>query len=1084
MARNELVLYHGIDATGLMQWSTTADTGPWTDARLTEPLPLLDALDAWATLIAAAASRTVSWAWDGSALELTTSGGNLWIKLTPTLQDLLGMAEVIEDGDVSTSTPLGIAEFLVGRNEPREREDAALDEYRGGRASAYHFGRTVDVTIEPSVPADLWDDLAATPLVSAHGARLVTWDEEDGYSETDLDGSMLLYPYATLGQMRTEPNGNVRSAIGCMMADPGTTIDGTTTRTTQWATLMGGVRYGYAPQYILRIEGVPNLLVEVEGDAIAPTNYTLDASLVIDGSSRVGCQIDPKSHISRGLDLEARLMATTATDALMTRPTVLSHLRDDMSATDTGCIVESPVGWADVSVVHIGTSAEVVTAVANRLIGIGTRGIYGRARSYAKGTIVADKPYVWKGRRVELFVALRDPTGRYVQGANVLTDACCVWAGHVQERPYRDGNEWVIQCRDQVRRLAQPLGVAASGKAVWEVDDDGLVAVDPQCAFTIAIDIDGTKIEEHTIRPFVGLTGQKRRSELRTLIAAAFETVVVTSGDVSSFHWRSGVDLPYAIGGVADPYNAYGLFFTYAADGSTTDIKAVCDVQPFTPDSSRLFYSGIERAGLPSSASDVEVWSGLRLVTTAGSVALSVVMDNRAPDLLPTTGWIKLEASGRVSYRRYTDADVDTEDPAKINLTIDATTPFSPDEVQTIIDGSIGEVSVQFFWLDSGRIYDILRRAIVSTGDAVHGSHDTLPKGQGLGLPDIDADSFVDVFDVYFRDLQLVVGVDAGASMEDIFGGWLKLSGRGLTARRASDGSAMEIAAVRVGSADSLPVATITDATLVSTQGRRPVRVREIYAAPQAMEVKCRRLAVGAQPAGEGTISLKDPHLVDWTGDAWTIELYGVGRSTILSAAKAWAATWFRSGENRQVLEVDVPPWIDAQAGDVVQLELEDSHLWDYAQGAAGLSSPARVLGAQLSLQTGVLTLTLAVDGILAAGPMAPSLPIVAVNGGGATPTSIDVDDEFYDLLVAAKDGETTWKVLAYLPGQDAGRAEYTVTTVTQPGGGVARLTVSVYPSAPAVTLSTSYRLTWPVAAQCTDDQDRYLHNTDKAQWG
>lgn len=1066
MARNELVLYHGLDATGLMQWSTTSDAGPWSDVRLTEPLPLLQALDAWMTAISAAlVTESVVASWTGAAIEITSSD-TLWIKLTPTLADLLGFStQVIGPLDLtvtSDTTPLGIAEFLVGRNEPREREDAALDEYRGGRASAYHFGRTVDVTIEPSVPADLWDDLAATPLVSAHGARLVTWDEEDGYSETDLDGSMLLYPYATLGQMRTEPNGNVRSAIGCMMADPGTTIDGTTTRTTQWATLMGGVRYGYAPQYILRIEGVPNLLVEVEGDAIAPTNYTLDASLVIDGSSRVGCQIDPKSHISRGLDLEARLMATTATDALMTRPTVLSHLRDDMSATDTGCIVESPVGWADVSVVHIGTSAEVVTAVLNRLIGIGTRGIYGRARSYAKGTIVADKPYVWKGRRVELFVALRDPTGRYVQGANVLTDACCVWAGHVQERPYRDGNEWVIQCRDQVRRLAQPLGVAASGKAL--ADPDPFVTVDEFATFTFHISFDlENPTEIHAVRPFVGVTGSQRHSQLQALVAAAFEAAAVSSGRVSDFVWRV----------------ERGLRTLFCAVDVTTSENSIVWATDVFDLAGNFIGTGGARAAAGANTTE-QVSTGLVAVVSqqiAGR-SLMVRIDNGSPGQLPTAGWICVEANGRALYKRYTSLEVDDSDPSIVSLYLDESTTLLAGEADA------EDVSVKFFWLDSGRIYDILRRAIVSTGDAVHGSHDTLPKGQGLGLPDIDADSFVDVFDVYFRDLQLVVGVDAGATMEDIFGGWLKLSGRGLAARRASDGSAMEIAAVRVGSADSLPVATITDATLVSTQGRRPVRVREIYAAPQAMEVKCRRLAINEQPAGEGSISLKDPHLVDWTGDAWTIDLYGVDRSAVLSAARAWATSWFRSGENRQVLEVDVPPWIDAQAGDVVQLELEDPHLWDYAQGAAGLSSPARVLGAQLSLQTGVQTLTLAVDGILAAGPMAPSLPIVAVNGTATDPTSIDVGEAHYALLVAAKDGQSTWKVLAYLPGQDAGRAEYTVSTVTLPGGGVARLTRVTSPSAPAVTLTTGHRLTWPVAAQCTDDQDRYLHNTDKAQWG
>jgi hypothetical protein len=191
----------------------------------------------------------------------------------------------------------------------------------------------------------------------------------------------------------------------------------------------------------------------------------------------------------------------------------------------------------------------------------------------------------------------------------------------------------------------------------------------------------------------------------------------------------------------------------------------------------------------------------------------------------------------------------------------------------------------------------------------------------------------------------------------------------------------------------------------------------------------------------------------------------------------------FRSGETRQVVELDVPPWVDAQPGDIIALDTADPNLYDYATQTQGFDGLARVIGAQVSLTTHVQTLTIVLDGIMSAGPMAPSLPIVSVGTSATAPTSIDVDDAYLDLLTHAKDGEASWTVLAYQPGNDHGHALYTVTTITEPGGGVARLTVTAYPTVPAVTLTTGWRLTWPIEDACTETQAPYLHNTNVVQW-
>lgn len=97
--------------------------------------------------------------------------------------------------------------------------------------------------------------------------------------------------------------------------------------------------------------------------------------------------------------------------------------------------------------------------------------------------------------------------------------------------------------------------------------------------------------------------------------------------------------------------------------------------------------------------------------------------------------------------------------------------------------------------------------------------------------------------------------------------------------------------------------------------------------------------------------------------------------------------------------------------------------------------------------------------------------------------TSIDVDESYHDALVRWKNGQSSWTLLAYLPGSDAPHAEFICGDITLPGGGVARIAVTTPPSSPTVTLTTAWRLTFPVEANGTDEMARYLHNTDGTQW-
>ena len=844
-----------------------------------------------------------------------------------------------------------------------------------------------------------------------------------------------------------------------------------------WSELTAAIRYGYSPHYFLVFEGIPTVFCEHAGDAIAPTNFDLDASLVIDQTARIGAVIDEETHCSRGFDLNVRLLDSETVREYMQRPSKMTTMSADFAATDTAMSVVSTAGWSFAAGVQIyfGTSCAGISAPEADRFPTVVRSPFGPLRTYKRGTWVTDRPVVWKGRRATLYLSLLDPSGRYVQGTDCLSDACVIWQGHVLARPERDGVLWSIPCRDQVRRLTEPLGVAASGTARWTLDDDYYLMVDSNTTLTCRILVDGVELDHVRVQPFAGRTWMWR-SEIRAAIVSALDAAW-SSADVGTPHWQR--ELVPRSDGMRVEYRLMLPITSLVAD----DLRIRVDITGQT--------AGILRGGLAVGGVVIGTSSyATALVAPAivDGAALAIDLDDVDGSELPTSGWVQLEGDTTTERRRYVALQVDPIVSTRVHLTLDPTTAPTGSDLQALarddLAGTLAERSATFLWSDSGTYADVLRRAIASSGEGTNGTFDVLPRGQGLDLT-LDEDSFVSTFDGGFRDLVPELVVNSGTTLEEAVSGILRLSRRALTSRRASDGSGVQIAAISIGSADAgVPVATIADATLVSAQGRAPVRKLHTFKAPQVIACRCKLGAIGPAPAQEASVVFKDDHLAHWTAERWRLDIHGIGRDDLMNGPGfGWATSWFRSGETRQIIEVDVAPWVDAQDGDLVWVDLQDPSLWDFATATPGLLGLARVLGAQVALVSGLQTLTLALDGLLAAGPMCPSLAIAAVNGSATAPTSIDVDESHYDLLVRAKDSESSWSLLAYLPGQDAGRAVYTLGAISLPGGGVCRLAVTSSPSSPTVSLTTSYRLTYPVASACTATQDVHLHISDVCQW-
>lgn len=846
-----------------------------------------------------------------------------------------------------------------------------------------------------------------------------------------------------------------------------------------YADLMGSIRYGYAPYYAVQVEGIPTLLVEVEADAIAPAGYTLAPSLVIDSGARVGSVIDPKNHIGKGFDFEFRTLPGVF-DTYLERPGVSATLSADIDHTTGTIPTSTPWVFAGQSPLFMGleTLGNNNLPTDTGLTGA-TRGLVSRARQAKRGMLIANRPTIWQGRKVTVYLLVIDPSGRYVQGADVLSQGCVIWEGFINSRPIRSENTWYFTASEQTARFNDPFSVAGGGKLEIRLDDDALTTVDPEQVIRLRAvhrqpDFGGRAtpivIFDHTITPFRASPATMRWSEVRQAVSDAWATETASSTVVTQLGWVQYTDPRSGV--VAREWRAtLGVDYVYT-DGM---LLFYCESSGSTP-----FTNNIIRSYTWSQASAENSYEmPLTIGTLVAGSQVTVELED-GNDILPSpAGWIRVEGDGiDPQVIRYTNAIVDPTDSGKIHLTLSEAGGLSISDIaQRENFGEELDLSATFLWRASGPVQDILRSIIVSSGDSTGGTWDTLPRGQGYAIQGLNADSFDSVFDGSFDALSFEFSQDAGDSLSKLFGGLLRLSGRGLTARRSTTGGEVEVAAVNIGSADTArPQATITDADLADT-GRMPVRALDTYAAPMSIKTSAKLGGSDRSP----TITYRSPHLADYSNDTWDLDIYGLTRTALFEPAKTWANAWFRTGENRQIIEIDVGPWHDVQVGDVVSLSLRDANIWDYATGRKGIVSFARVLGSQLSLDKGFQILTVSVDGIFANRPLCPSMRVLAFNGSATNPNWIEVSGAYFPLCREVWAGGSAGCVV-YRPGEDFGFSEYVFSGVSLVGSNT-RLTRLTSPGSPTVTLTTSHYLTWRREDLANTIQKAHTHIGDGTQW-
>ncbi|MFT7578349.1 MAG: hypothetical protein ACI9MR_000007 [Myxococcota bacterium] len=863
------------------------------------------------------------------------------------------------------------------------------------------------------------------------------------------------------------------------------------------STLCSSLRYGFAIQYFATIEGIPNVLIEHDGGtATAPTNYGLDASLIVDKSSRVGGVVDPKTMLASAYDFTFRFLDTTYTRSLFTRPALMVELTADITATATSMVLTSVTGLATSGTIYIGTSAMTYTGITdNTLTGL-TRGLYGDAKAYKALTVVSDAPRYYVGRSVQLYAVLVDPLGRYVMtaGSDLTSQAALIFDGYIATRPARVESTWEARARSLERRLAEPLSPAMEGAGFWDLQADPLVTIDPTTI--LRIEVSGTDasaaterrlVETVTFKPFAALSaGVHRLATVRAAMAAAWATIQGgMDAAIGLMTWAE--TLPEADRGTSRQWRCYigmdaddSAVSGHVYDSMRTNLQWFGPT-PFSP----VRYSGYGNDPGPATlvhligGTSVPIPIAITFKSSELTALLTVRVDGLTADI-PATGWIRIgDDSERGKLYLYDSLEVSATQTNEVTLAINVSTPVDRDALGLLdFNGELDEVGVEFIYKSTGTIPDVMRRMIQSSGvTSAQGTFDTGPGGSGYAVGTVNEASFDEIFDGAYLALTADVAVSADTSFAKVWGGLMRLSRRGIAAVPTSTGAALQITAVDLSPPGISPSGgvTLTDAHLIAG-GDGPVKAVRIPNPPASIELK-----FDHPEHDDGMLRINyagyDGKEFGRTADRVTI--YGTRKASFEMPAYAWARAQFVAAETRQMIELKCVPWYDAKVGQVIALDIEDPHLWNYATGTPGYAGPARVWGSQTELSTQVLTLTLELSGDLSYAPLSPSVFVDGYTTSATAPTAVSVDTSYVEILTSfGTAGNFTMSL--YKKG-------------TEGVGSLQTLTISAVSDAGSLTVASlagvfdlsagDWYLTLPRLDLCNTEQAKYLHVSQTVRW-
>ena len=856
------------------------------------------------------------------------------------------------------------------------------------------------------------------------------------------------------------------------------------------AGMWDGVRYGFAPIYWLQVSGIPVIFIERATGLALPAGYTTeDASLVIDDSAAVGIeQINRDNGTAVSLDLSFKLLDTTATRDWLRAPSKNMRLTADLSATDVVMAVDDSTGWSNGDAAFLGMERLTIGTVASATSCTGlTRATVGTlAYVHQTGTTsqtITDRPLYWRGRDVTLWASPCDATG-FCPGATLLTDAVMVWRGRVEEGPARAVDGFNFQAGSIDRITERALVATISG----EVDSTSAkVAVSKGYQIQIALRANtaaGVQVFSYIfdLSPFgADADGDLLTfAEIRDRIVAAFAQAVTdesAGADIGAFKfWKYGSKH-------GDTYNAKVLV---KADATITnfEIFVFLDGKQATAD----WYD--YPAGWSNDGYVSLVWQTKGNPLAPGSPIEAVIpwlvtvkIDQGSPSDVPATGRLRVEAAGGARLFSYSSA---TASNAEVYLgglvPIDGTSAYPTKQQMQGADA-------QILFTDEGAIPVMMLRCLMSSGNGERdATYDTLARGQGYGIDGslVKTSSFT-ATSAPVNSLKGEVAT-GGETFAGLFGGTLGLFRKAVACipdATATNG-ALKLTLVNVAPFGVSQGTTIADADLLSHDGDPVVSVKKAHSANVLAILR----PFGGDGDGVDRFVFADNSRADAEGvNQVEYRVPVKDRKKLQSIAGQVAASHLAADQTTQAIEIRCPPWIVAEVGDVVRLNITHPSVWTWSSspGATGYAGSARVVGRTIGLKSPVVILTLLIDAAIGIAELSPAALISNHAGTAAAPTTIDVPiqykSHFDDALLAA--GGNVW-VLHYQPGQvETSTQKHEISAATS-AAGVCRLTVASTSGGHSIDTTKESTLTLPTSAggDITAWQAYFAHVDDGTNWG
>lgn len=1126
---------------GPITLQVSEDNVTFYDMTLTETLVFSDALTEWASQATAHGTLTGTYAFSiGSSGQVRlVCSTTAYYKGPAGLHEILGFSSevmgsgVLVDGDTEPMGMLdnGRADFEgCGYALAQHSEDLKIEELRLGRSLAlsHSLAQTVDWWCVMS--RTLWTAYTAGPLFRGK-LRLIHSATSGTYGPGTTTAPIDIYPFGKVKITEVGKTGTyVRvSGKGTIADVTGTDTEPAVPTAGTFEELARGWSYGWGVIYAAKVEGIANnsgeglIFTEVPTGASSPSNYAQVAGLVIDNSARIGSMINRREGLGAGFDLTLTFLdgGTGATDPLrqseadastirdlFKAPTAVTRLTADLSQSAITVTVEDTTDFDTTGTVFLGKEAIYHVSKSATTFSLCVRGAPtgGEFRSYehssasSVGAYISNTPHIWRGREVKLYAIPVNPLGD-VTGANVMSDAILVWRGFVADHPMRARGTWQVPCKPYDRKLSEPLGGAVSGAAKWDFGVDYPVAVDAEAAYELRIrthDSWGTDVVTANVTPFSAYTTGDTISctVWRQTFADAIEAAFPGLG------WST----------TNQPGNLYCTWQKVSAETGGFEIALLLSAQP--GENGQKIGCWVSQIGgwqnmppglqetssqygnyLPfelltgeicdSTSESYTIPTGVSWSAKGAYYLLQFQPDDGNTADIPTSGHVIIEGDGATSVHRYTDAIIDDSGQGTAKVTLVLAPGEQPGvEFFQVADGESGataEVSVRIAYRDAGLAVDVLRRMLATSGrtgayknDATYDSGDMR---QGYDLEHVDHTNIGEVLGPVWDQLSMDLLADTDTSFGATFGPVMGLCNHALVTRWT--GSDRQIRAVSTGPADTgYYVASIGDGDLVSSGSRAPVKIlRDAHPRPNRVRLTIERI----EDDTNWSLTVNDVQAQRQHGEeSWEVTSRGFSRGDLAPLVLSWCNVLLGLGIARaQIIEIQVHPGIPCEPGDLVRLDLSHYDLWTYSTASPGYSGPARVIGTQLDLSTGVKTVRCLIDGVHRTMALCPSEQITAI-GAGTPPAYVEIRQEAYNQFAQWFTRDGAYDVQVYLPGSDSNTERWTISAVTDTGSAT-RLTISAETG--TFTATTSWFVTVPETAQASTAQLEHAHTDTTGVW-